>query len=769
MRYLTPWLCLATLVLCGDHDDISNQFGAARQLRTWDEAYALAKTFVAKLNTLEKISLSSGSGISFGPCSGNTQDIDRLGFREMCFQDGPVGVRGTDKVSVFPAGITTGSTWDKELIYLRSRAMGVENRLKGVNVALAPVAGGLGRAPAAGRNWEAFGSDPYLTGVANAESVKGLQDEGVIACAKHFVGNEQERYRLVIENIPNLDREILASLSSQIDERTLRELYEWPFVDAVEAGAGSVMCSYQRVNNEYSCESTTLIRDHLKSNASGGLNFKGFVMTDWFASAIPSLAARAGVDVIMPGDIGATGTVAAFLPASDGASTNGTRLDEMVIRLVASWYKMRQETDWPDVSFSTWSSDDIGVFLDRGYIGQINSHVQAAQPVHATLIRRIAAEGTTLLKNTGGLPLPSTALSIGVFGNDAGPIPESSCGTFGACSAGTLAVGWGSGTGTFEYLIDPLQAITAKAAEVGAVVESVLDDYAYTEIQEKAVGKDVCFAFVNSRSGEGTNSVEGNYGDRNNLTAWRDGDTLVKTVAASCSNTVVVIHSVGPILVEEWIENPNVTAVLLAHLPGQESGNSLVDVLWGDVNPSGKLPYTMGKTEDDYCCKVQYDWDGFQPEQEFSEGLFIDYKWFDKNNIDPRFEFGYGLSYTNFTYDAESLRITEPFGEVDSIDFMAPLFNISVSITNSGSVAGKEVAQLYLGYPSPTNSPVRQLRGFEKLSLQPGETKTAVFVVTKRDVSYWDSGEWKVARGAEYGVEVSASSRDVRAHGTVTF
>lgn len=253
---------------------------------------------------------------------------------------------------------------------------------------------------------------------------------------------------------------------------------------------------------------------------------------------------------------------------------------------------------------------------------------------------------------------------------------------------------------------------------------------------------------------------------------------------------MVVIHSVGPILVEEWIENPNVTAVLLAHLPGQESGNSLVDVLWGDVNPSGKLPYTMGKTEDDYCCKVQYDWTGFQPEQEFSEGLFIDYKWFDKNNIEPRFEFGYGLcklayawlflseervmltvveAYTNFTYDANSLTITEPFDEVDSTDFMAPLFNISVSITNSGSVAGKEVAQLYLKYPSSTNSPVRQLRGFEKLSLQPGETKTAVFVVTKRDVSYWDSGEWKVARGTQYGVEVSASSRDVRAEGVVMF
>ncbi|KAF8461720.1 glycosyl hydrolase family 3 C-terminal domain-containing protein [Kalaharituber pfeilii] len=540
------------------------------------------------------------------------------------------------------------------------------------------------------------------------------------------------------------------------------------------------MCAYQQVNDTYSCESIPLLREHLKGPFPKGLGFRGFVVTDWFAAAGPVPAAEAGVDMVMPGDLGAVALAAGGMPASDGAVEEGSRLDEMVIRILAAWYKLGQDKGWPDTSFSSWNSADFGIFLDRFYIGIINHRVPANPPLHAEIVRRIAAEGTVLLKNTrkagtpGGLPLSSAIKRIGVFGSDAGPIPDgpNSCGSFGKCAHGTLPVGWGSGAGTFEYLVDPLQAITAQATSTGATVESVLDDYAYPEIRQKSANKDACLVFVKSNSGEGLANVEGNVGDRNNMTAWRDGDTLITTVASTCANTIVVVHSVGPILMERWIENPNVTAVVMAHLPGQESGNSLVDVLWGAVNPSGKLPYTIGKNESDYCCSVRSAYTGPQPHQAFSEGLLIDYLWFDKHSIVPRFPFGSGLSYTNFTYHSSSLSISTP-KSLSVTGFHDTLFTVSIDISNTGDLDGKEVAQLYVALPDadrPEN-PVRQLRGFEKVVLKAGERKRVEFPVRKRDVAYWNVGaqEWRVVTGSEYKVWVGASSRQLMAEGRVRF
>jgi len=225
---------------------------------------------------------------------------------------------------------------------------------------------------------------------------------------------------------------------------------------------------------------------------------------------------------------------------------------------------------------------------------------------------------------------------------------------------------------------------------------------------------------------------------------------------------------VGAIIMEPWIEHPNVTAVVLAHLPGQESGNSLVDILWGATNPSGKLPYTIAKREEDYCCRVQYEWTGSFPEQKFSEGLLIDYKWFDANGIAPRFEFGFGLSYTNFTY-GETLEISTP-NSLAATAFVGTVFTITAQVTNSGDIAGKEVVQLYISLPSavPAGTPVRQLRGFEKVVLQPGETKNVSFKVTKRDLSYWNEAamEWTALKGT-YGISVGASSRALLAKSDV--
>ncbi|RPA86838.1 putative beta-glucosidase L [Ascobolus immersus RN42] len=747
-------LSLVTLALSANHEDLSSQFGPAQPQRTWEESYALAKTLIGKLNSIEKIRLTTGVGFGLGKCAGNIGKIDKVDFPGMCLQDGPVGVRKTQNATVYPAGVTTAATFDRELMYMRSRAMGLEYRTKGINVALAPAIGALGRSPNAGRNWEGFGPDPYLCGIGGAESVRGLQDEGVIATAKHWVANEQERYRLVIENIIGFNSgPILYSISSNVPPRALRELYEWPFIDIIEAGAASVMCAYQRVNGTYSCESEEIIKGHLKSDKNGNLGFKGFVVTDWFAASLASKASTAGTDVVMPGDIGLMGAAAGTQAASDGALTGekgATRLDEAALRVVAAWYKTGQDKGFPSLD------------LER----------DATTEFHAQIAQRINTDGTVLLKNTNkALPLTKKIKKIGVFGSDAGPIPKgpNSCGEFHTCRDGTLAVGWGSGGGTFEYLIDPLQAIEERAAAEGATVESVLNDFDYKKIREVAADKDVCLAFIQSRSGEGLAAVDGNVGDRNNLTAWHGGDALIATLTPICDNIVVVAHTVGPIVVEPWIEHPNVKAVLFPHLPGQESGSSLVQTLWGDVNPSGKLPYTLGKKQDDYCCKLISDWAGFAPEQDFTEGTNIDYRWFAAKGITPRFEFGFGLSYTTFAYDASTLSISTP-KVLPDVGLEDVLFSVEIEIENTGDVEGKEAAQLYITYPSEAKDSGRWLRGFDKVKLAPGEKKKAIFEVRKRDVSYWKEGSgWAQVTGKDYEIQVGASERDVKAKGSVRF
>ena len=185
-------LLLALPLASAAHSDLSTPLGAPAAPRSWDSAYTLASTALSELSTADKIALTTGTGVGFGPCSGNVKALPKINFPWLCLNDGPTAVRGADLVTVFPAGVTTGATWDKELMYLRSRAMGREARTKGVNVLLSPVAGALGRAPDAGRGWEGFGSDPYLAGRGNAESVRGLQDEGVVATVKHWIGNERE-------------------------------------------------------------------------------------------------------------------------------------------------------------------------------------------------------------------------------------------------------------------------------------------------------------------------------------------------------------------------------------------------------------------------------------------------------------------------------------------------------------------------------------------------------------------------------------------------
>jgi beta-glucosidase len=540
----------------------------------WADAYQKATAALAKLSNQDKVNMVTGVGWQKGPCVGNTGSVDSIGYPALCLQDSPLGVRYVQGVTAFPAGVQAASTWNTSLMHDRGFALGTESKTVGVNVQLGPVAGPLGKIPEGGRGWEGFSVDPYLTGIAMAQTIDGMQSAGVQACAKHFIGNEQEHNR--------------DTMSSNIDDRTLHELYLWPFADAVKANVAAVMCSYNQVNSSFSCENSHVMNDILK----GELDFQGYIMSDWNAQHTTG-AANAGLDMSMPGT-DFTGANMLWGPALLKAVSSGTvpqsRLDNMVTRILASWYFTGQDSGYPSVTFSSWSG---------------GTGAPPAQADHNIVARAIARDGIVLLKNTNGsLPLNKPS-SIALIGQDAITNPDgpNAC-TDRGCDTGTLAMGWGSGTAEFPYLVAPADAIQTQATGDGTKVTlSTTDDT--SAAASAAAGVDAAIVFINSDSGEEYITVENNEGDRNNLDPWHNGNDLVAAVAGANSNTIVVIHSVGPLILESILALPGVTAVVWAGIPGEESGNGLVDVLYGSVSPSGKLPYTIAKSADDYGTSVQ--------------------------------------------------------------------------------------------------------------------------------------------------------------------
>lgn len=285
-------------------------------------------------------------------------------------------------------------------------------------------------------------------------------------------------------------------------------------------------------------------------------------------------------------------------------------------------------------------------------------------------------------------------------------------------------------------------------------------------ISEYASNSEVCIAFINSWSGEGA--------DRSELSNDAQ-DEMVNEVASNCNNTVVVVNISGPRVLDAWVEHENVTAVIYGGLLGQESGNAIADVLYGDVNPSGKLIHTIAKNASNYPASVCET-----ANCPFTEGVYIDYRWFDRKGIQPRYPFGFGLSYTSFSYGEVSARVTNqsalasryPKGKL-GLGGITGLFDdavkVTTSIKNTGSLEGSEVAQLYVSFPKEAQQPVRILRGFEKVSIAPGESAKVQFSLRRRDLSYWDvtAQQWAIAKG-KYTFSVGASSRELHGNATLT-
>ncbi|EFQ32559.1 glycosyl hydrolase family 3 N terminal domain-containing protein [Colletotrichum graminicola] len=644
--------------------------------KNWAESYKIAAEMVSRMTLPEKVNITTGTGWMMGLAVGTTGPAVHVGFPQLQLQDGPLGIRFADNATAFPAGVTVGATWNRELMYERGKAHGQEARGKGINVLLGPCIGPLGRLPAGGRNWEGFAADPYLQGIAAAETIKGIQDQGVMATIKHFVANEQEHFRQSWEwGLPN-------AMSSNVGDRAMHELYAWPFLNAVKAGVASVMCSYNMVNNSYACGNSKLLNGILKDE----MGFQGFVMSDWLAQRSGVDSALAGLDMTMPGDgLFWSDGKSLWGPELTKAVLNGSvpvdRLNDMVVRIVASWYQLGQDDKklFPNElpNFSSWTDDKMGTLAPGSKTPQVEFEVNKyvnVQSDHSDVARRVAAEGTVLLKNENVLPISKDGfidakrkrhegkLKIGIYGEDAGPGNGPNYCKDRGCNQGTLGSGWGSGAVEFPYLVAPVEALKkAFKSEKVELSEFLTNSPPFKKDPSILHDQDVCIVFANADSGEGFLSWGGISGDRNDLKLQKGGDDLILQVADNCGkgdgnpvggDTIVVIHSVGPVEMERWIEHPGVKAVLYANLPGQESGNALADVILGDVNPSGKLPYTIPKSLKDFGPggQILYLPNGIVPQQDFSEGLYIDYRHFDKQEIEPRFEFGFGLSYTTFDF-----------------------------------------------------------------------------------------------------------------------
>ncbi len=608
-----------------------------------------------------------------------------------------------------------------------------------------------------------------------------------MACAKHWIGNEQEVSVLLpnlLSTVPVADGPDPLSnqtfrnpynltepyavfppleqdpISSNMDLRTQHEIYMAPFAEAVRAGASSVMCSYNQINNGQSCQDSYEMNELLKSE----LGFKGFVVSDWGGTHSDSLSAVSGLDVSMPGSA-YNRQFGTFYSELAEMVRNGTipekRLDDMALRTLTAWFHLQDPATYPQPSFD---------------VRDLSKPTNNVRRDHYKIIQQMGEESITLLKNKAGnglgLPLPQDMQAVLVAGDDAGsnPVGWTSCGQTGSCEInapnGTLTSVGGSGWAFPPYIISPLAAIQSYARDKSFDVNIHLDNWNLTNARVQAAVSTASLVFVNAYATEGR--------DRQNLTLWGNGDNLIQAVASQSNNTIVIIHAPGPVLVESFADHPNVTAILHAYFPGQESGNALPPVLWGEKSPSGKLPFVMGKQLSDWPAPI-VDNPVKDPQDPFSEGLFVDYKWFQKHGIAPRYPFGHGLTYSDF--DISAFDVVPSFkADNDSViptrekyegyeqgqSFYDQVFLATATVTNNGTARAAEVAQLYLTFPEAENEPPYVLRGFEKVWLDAGKSAQVSLPLRRKDLMIFDEsigqgGAWRKPQG-EVKLTIGCSS-----------
>ena len=659
-------------------------------------------------------------------------------------------------VVAFPAPIAQASSWDPAAEQAFGAELGSEAHQKGVDVQLAP---GIetDRTPLNGRNWEYMSEDPYLSGQVAAAVTRGLQSQNVIATLKHWIANSQENIR--------------SGGSSDLDERTLHEIYEPAYAAAIQqAGAGAIMCSYNRIGGDegggsgdtgggiYSCQNN----DTLNTDLKGQIGFPGFVMSDWGGTHSTVASALGGLDMEM-------GSHTYFGSTLGTAIANGqvpqSRLDDMVYRILFEMFK-------------------VGLFDNppAAYPAAYAASVDTPGGPGQTVATNVEEQGAVLLKNDGGvLPLqssPTSPATVAVIGEPGG--------VQGAVEAYN---GGGSGhipeAGDKPDVVSVFQGLQTYAATAanGAVI-TYADGSApgYADAVAAATAANVAVVVVNDCKSEGT--------DETSLTLPLAGSTsagiacvngsgynqdgLISAVAAANPNTVVVLETGQPYLMP-WLSS--VKGVLEAWYPGQQGGDAIAQLLFGAVDPSGRLTETFPASMDQLPQSVlasQYQTLGnadcasigatppcSSSHSVYSEGLNVGYRWYDDMGLTPLFPFGYGLTYTTFSYSNYRLTgASAPGGDA----------TVSFDVTNTGKVAGQEVAQVYVGSPANNyvDEPLHQLRAYQKTGLlQPGATQDITLSLDASAVSFWDTTthSWQPERGC-HPVWVGGSSRDIELQGS---
>ena len=673
---------------------------------------------LGRMTLEEKLSQIHGNSMFTTPA------IPRLGIPVRWLTDGPQGVREDvgpfdwrtaghtdDYATYMPALCSLASTWNLDLATAFGNVLGQESRKRGKDIILGPIAD-ITRTPLCGRVYEYFGEDPFLNARMSVNYVRGVQTNDVAACIKHFAGNNQELGR--------------ATVNMDMDERTLREIYLPPFEAAIkEAGVWTVMGAYTKFRGEHCAYSDYLINKILK----GEFGFPGLVMSDWGGTYTTREAVLGGLDLEMGTLIPGTEKelpydeyylATPFLAGIRNGDYSQSLLDDKVRRNLR-------------VMFGTHAFD-----TDTRKPGSLNT------PAHQATALRVAEESIVLLKNQDNLlPLDASQIkSLAVIGENA--TRHHATGLFGA------------GVKTMHE-ITPLDGILQRAGTNMNITYSAgyrsrggsanLIERAVTAARQADVAI-VIAGFNHSRN------LDDEGWDRTNLHLPFGQGELIRQVARANPRTVVVLISGPAIDMDPWLGRA--PAVLQAGYPGMEGGTAIARVLFGDVNPSGKLTCTYPKQLMDSPAHALGTYPGTNGTLFYKEGLLVGYRWYDAKDIEPEFPFGFGLSYTTFEYSNLKL--------VSGQDTNGPVVAAEFDIANTGARAGAEVAELYIHQDHPSLSrPLKELKGFTKISLKPGEKKTVSIPLGQRAFAYYNPAKagW-VSEAGDFKILVGSSSRDIR-------
>jgi beta-glucosidase len=663
----------------------------------------------SRLTLEEKISLLHGDS------KFTTAAIPRLGIPRRWLDDGPHGVREdigpdtwnpagrTDDFSTaMPCGICLAATWNPELGFSEGEAIGQEARARGKDIMLGPGVNIL-RTPLCGRNFEYLGEDPYLSGAMCVGYIRGEQSQNISSCVKHFALNNEEFDRM------NIDVEV--------DERALREIYLPAFKAAVQdAGVWSVMGAYNQFRGQHCCHNDYLLNQILK----GEWGFKGLVMSDWGGTHDTRQAALNGLDLEM--------------------GSNGRYND---FYLAQPYLNLLKSGELPMAGLDEKVRRNLRVMLATHVLDSGRKTGSLNTAAHQTAARRVAEEGIVLLKNENRLlPLDAGKLkTIAVIGENATRLHA-----HGGDSSGIKAF----------YEIAPLQGIITRAGQkVNVIFSEGYRKGGDADLTERAIAAakfaDVVI-YIGGLNHDRGFDCEG--ADRKDMKLPYGQDELIQKIVAANSNTVVVLEGTM-VEMDSWVGK--VPALLQAWYPGMEGGNALARVLFGDVNPSGKLPATFPKQLSDSPAHAMGNYPGTKGTVTYAEGLLVGYRWFDTKKVEPQFPFGFGLSYTTFKYS--SLKLIPAAGTNGIV-------TAQFEIENTGNVAGAEVAQLYIHEEKPRlMRPEKELKGFKKVSLKPGEKQTISIPLNEASFAYYDDGKksW-VADRDNFEILIGSSSRDIRLH-----